>query len=129
MIYHAGLMPIDMIIANARNLLEHGIMGKANLKVAARDERGFSNEFNAMEYITSARVNFGMTLQEARTLSMTELHLLIKQKYPPAKGFTREEREQLAIEYKEKRDQDLGRKPKIAEWKKVSLNDFARSKK
>lgn len=122
--YKPGLMPINMIVANAKNLLEHGIIGKANLRVPARDEQGFSTEFNAAEYITSARVNFNMPVSEARQLSMTELHMLIKQKFPQKKGLTRDEINQLTAQYELERDQALGVKPKTHEWKKITLADL-----
>jgi hypothetical protein len=61
---------------------------------------------------------------------MTELHMLIKQKFPPAKGFTREEREALMAQYELEREQALGLKPKTHEWKKMTLSDVkARSMK
>lgn len=111
LIYQRGLMEINDIIAIAKNLLEHGIIGKANLRVAAREEDGYSDQFDAMSYITSARVNFNMSLDEAKNLTMTELHMLIKQKFPPSEGFTRHERFEIAKKY------ELDRAKRIAESK------------
>ena len=129
LVYVPGAISIDMIIALARNLLDHGIIGRANLRVPARDEKGYSAEFNAAEYITSARVNFNMPISEARQLSMTELHMMIKQKYPEPKGFTRAEIGVLTERYELERDQALGKKPKTHEWKKITLDEMTRSKK
>ncbi|MGM7948250.1 DUF6246 family protein, partial [Yersinia enterocolitica] len=55
----------------------------------------YSNEFNAMDYINSARIHFNMSRAEAEQLTMTEFQLLLKAKYPEDKGFTREEYDEI----------------------------------
>lgn len=101
LIYSPGLMPIEMIIASAKNLLDHGLIGKADFKVAQRDEKPneYSNEFDAMDYVDSARIHFGMSKSEALDLSMTEFHRLLKQKYPTKNGLTRDEYDAIADDY------------------------------
>lgn len=97
--YVPGIMPVSDIIIIARNLMEHGIIGKSPLKVPERlEEQGkkTTNEFHASQYIISARTHFDMTRDEAENLSMTELQMMIKNKYPEPKGLTKEER---AAEY------------------------------
>lgn len=97
--YVPGIMPVSDIIIIARNLMEHGIIGKSPLKVPERlEEQGkkTTNEFHASQYIISARTHFGMTRDEAENLSMTEFQMMIKNKYPEPKGLTKEER---AAEY------------------------------
>ena len=91
--YVHGLMPVNDIIIIARNLLDHGIIGKSPLKVPQRSEsqKKTTNEFNASQYIISARTHFGMTREEAEDLSMTEFQQMIKNKYPEPPGMTREE--------------------------------------
>ena len=91
--YVPGLMPVNDIIIIARNLLDHGIIGKSPLKVPQRSEsqKQTTNEFNASQYIISARTHFGMTREEAEDLSMTEFQQMIKNKYPEPPGMTREE--------------------------------------
>ena len=97
--YVPGIMPVSDIIIIARNLMQHGIIGKSPLKVPERlEEQGkkTTNEFHASQYIISARTHFDMTRDEAENLSMTEFQMMIKNKYPEPKGLTREER---AAEY------------------------------
>lgn len=97
--YVPGIMPVSDIIIIARNLMQHGIIGKSPLKVPERlEENGkkTTNEFHASQYIISARTHFDMTRDEAENLSMTEFQMMIKNKYPEPKGLTKEER---AAEY------------------------------
>lgn len=97
--YVPGIMPVSDIIIIARNLMQHGIIGKSPLKVPERlEEQGkkTTNEFHASQYIISARTHFDMTRDEAENLSMTEFQMMIKNKYPVPKGLTKEER---AAEY------------------------------
>lgn len=97
--YVPGIMPVSDIIIIARNLMQHGIIGKSPLKVPERlEEQGkkTTNEFHASQYIISARTHFDMTRDEAENLSMTEFQVMIKNKYPEPKGLTKEER---AAEY------------------------------
>lgn len=97
--YVPGIMPVSDIIIIARNLMQHGIIGKSPLKVPERlEEHGkkTTNEFHASQYIISARTHFDMTRDEAENLSMTEFQMMIKNKYPEPKGLTKEER---AAEY------------------------------
>lgn len=97
--YVPGIMPLSDIIIIARNLMQHGIIGKSPLKVPERlEEQGkkTTNEFHASQYIISARTHFDMTRDEAENLSMTEFQMMIKNKYPEPKGLTKEER---AAEY------------------------------
>ena len=97
--YVPGIMPVSDIIIIARNLMQHGIIGKSPLKVPERlEEQGkkTTNEFHASQYIISARTHFDMTCDEAESLSMTEFQMMIKNKYPEPKGLTKEER---AAEY------------------------------
>ena len=105
--YVPGIMPVSDIIIIARNLMQHGIIGKSPLKVPERlEEQGkkTTNEFHASQYIISARTHFDMTRDEAENLSMTEFQMMIKNKYPEPKGLTKEER---AAEYEQaKADRD-----------------------
>lgn len=97
--YVPGIMPVSDIIIIARNLMQHGVIGKSPLKVPERlEEQGkkTTNEFHASQYIISARTHFDMTRDDAENLSMTEFQMMIKNKYPEPKGLTKEER---AAEY------------------------------
>lgn len=114
--YAPGIMPVSDIIIIARNLMQHGIIGKSPLKVPERlEEQGkkTTNEFHASQYIISARTHFDMTREEAENLSMTEFQMMIKNKYPEPKGLTKEER---AAEY-EQAKADRERMKALAERK------------
>ena len=114
--YAPGIMPVSDIIIIARNLMQHGIIGKSPLKVPERlEEQGkkTTNEFHASQYIISARTHFDMTRDEAENLSMTEFQMMIKNKYPEPKGLTKEER---AAEY-EQAKADRERMKALAERK------------
>lgn len=114
--YVPGVMPVNDIIIIARNLLDHGIIGKSPLKVPQRSEsqKQTTNEFNASQYIMSARTHFGMTREEAEDLSMTEFQQMIKNKYPEPPGMTREEYDQA---YDDLQDMRAKRKAKAAKKK------------
>ena len=115
--YVPGIIPVSDIIIIARNLMQHGIIGKSPLKVPERlEEQGkkTTNEFHASQYIISARTHFDMTRDEAENLSMTEFQMMIKNKYPEPKGLTKEER---AAEYDQAKA-DRERMKALAERKK-----------
>lgn len=114
--YVPGIMPVSDIIIIARNLMQHGIIGKSPLKVPERlEEQGkkTTNEFHASQYIISARTHFDMTRDDAENLSMTEFQMMIKNKYPEPKGLTKEER---AAEYDQAKA-DRERMKELAERK------------
>lgn len=95
--YKLGKMPITNVIVLARELMTHGIIGKAKVRKLQRNEgkNEFTDSFNAIEYITAARAHFGMNREEAEQLTMTEFVMMLKAKYPDEKGFTREEYDEI----------------------------------
>lgn len=115
--YVPGLMPVNDIIIIARNLLDHGIIGKSPLKVPQRSEsqKQTTNEFNASQYIISARTHFGMTREEAGDLSMTEFQQMIKNKYPEPPGLTREQYDIVVNASMDDREKIKARKQKKKE--------------
>ena len=115
--YVPGVMPVNDIIIISRNLLDHGIIGKSPLKVPQRSEsqKKTTNEFNASQYIISARTHFGMTREEAEDLSMTEFQQMIKNKYPEPKGPTREQYDTVVDASKDDRAKIAARRQKRKE--------------
>ena len=115
--YVPGAMPVNDIIIIARNLLDHGIIGKSPLKVPQRSEsqEKTTNEFNASQYIISARTHFGMTREEAEDLSMTEFQQMIKNKYPEPPGLTREQYDIVVNASMDDREKIKARKQKKKE--------------
>lgn len=99
-VYRPGKMSFNDMIIIARSLITHGIIGKAKVRQLQRNEGGgATTEFNAFEYITSARINLNLSRGEAEQLTMTEFQMLLAAKYPEQKGFTREEYDQVADDY------------------------------
>lgn len=100
---------IDMIIF-AQSLITHGIIGKAKVRQLQRHKSGqTTSEFNAFEYISAARNHFGVSRHEAEQLTMTEFTMLLAAKYPDQKGFTREEYDQVADDYLERKARRLAK--------------------
>jgi hypothetical protein len=91
-VYRPGLIPKNDMIVIAQQLMQHGVIGKAKVRKLQRHESNkASREFNAFDYINSARNIFGMSRDDASNLTMTEFALLIAAKYPEQKGLTQEE--------------------------------------
>ena len=115
--YVPGLMPVNDIIIIARNLLDHGIIGKSPLKVPQRSESQAktTSEFNVSQYIISARTHFSISRKEAEDLSMTEFQQMIKNKYPEPKGLTREQYDTVVDASKDDRAKIAARKQRRKE--------------
>ena len=115
--YVPGVMPVNDIIIIARNLLDHGIIGKSPLKVPQRSESQAktTSEFNVSQYIISARTHFGISREEAEDLSMTEFQQMIKNKYPEPKGLTREQYDTVVDASKDDRAKIAARKQRRKE--------------
>lgn len=104
----------DMLVI-AQSLITHGIIGKAKVRKLQRHESGqTTSDFNAFEYISAARNHFGMSRAEAEQLTMTEFILLLNDKYPDQKGFTKEEYEAVTDDYFAKKAKRLERAKKAA---------------
>lgn len=103
-VYRKGAMPTSDIIVLARELIEHGIIGKAKVRRLQRHEtNNYVNEFRAFDYISSARHLFGMPRAEAEQLTMTEFQLMMNAKFPEQKGFTKDEYDETRDNYLAKR--------------------------
>lgn len=106
-IWKQGSMSLQDMLLVASSLITHGVIGKAKVRQLQRNEsKGTTSEFKAVDYINAARNHFAITRSEAENLTMTEFILLLNQKYPEQKGFTREEYDQVVDDYfamKEKR--------------------------
>lgn len=99
-VYRPGTMPKNDIIVIAQHLMQHGVVGKAKVRRLQRHENNETTKsFHAFDYISAARSHFSMPRSEASQLTMTEFQLLLANKYPDQKGFTREEYDTIADEY------------------------------
>lgn len=108
-VYRPGLMSKFEIIAIAQSLMTHGIIGKAKIRKLQRNENksGYTSEFIAFEYISAARSHLNMSRQEAEQLTMTEFQLMMSVKFPEKGGFTREEYDNIADAYEERKRKRL----------------------
>jgi len=96
-VYRPGELPKDFIIAVAQTLMQHGVIGKAKVRRLQRNEsNSYSQAFEVSDYIIAARNHFGMSRDDAASLTMTEFTLLLSAKYPEQKGLTKDEYEAVA---------------------------------
>ncbi|GAA0517234.1 DUF6246 family protein [Tatumella terrea] len=99
-IWRKGRIDANDLIVIASELIIHGIIGRAKVRLLQRHEsKATVKEFRAVEYINAARNHFGMARTEAENLTMTEFILLLNAKYPEQKGFTREEYDKVVDDY------------------------------
>ncbi|QDL32375.1 DUF6246 family protein [Serratia liquefaciens] len=109
-VFRRGRMPTSDIIVLAQALITHGIIGKAKVRKLQRHEsNSYVNEFKAFEYISAARNHFSMPRAEAEQLTMTDFQLLLAEKYPEQKGYTREEYDNAADDYFARRARKLAK--------------------
>ncbi|EFN03430.1 DUF6246 family protein [Actinobacillus pleuropneumoniae] len=110
--YKSGALSPKVIIAIARRLLEHGVIGCCKLDLNQEGENksnndDYSPEFNVIEYISLARTMFGISREEAESLTMTELQEMIKSKIPkkqaPKAVFSESEYDELMRAYEERK--------------------------
>lgn len=98
-VYSQGVMPQQDIVIFAQHLMQHGVVGKSTGRKLQRNEStDGAYEFMAFDYINAARIHFGMSLDEARCLTMTEFQNLLSEKYPQ-KGLTKEEYSNVADDF------------------------------
>lgn len=80
-LYQVGKMPTENIIALARSLLKHGMIGTKE-----SDGGGdYVPQWNPAEFIDLARTALKLPIAEAEQLTMTRFQRLIDQAYPDAK--------------------------------------------
>lgn len=106
LVYTRGALPYSDIITIARFLMMHGVIGCCSLDVPVNKSVGsYSNEFQAVEYISIARTAFGLSRQDAENLTMTEFQQLIKSQQPQKKSrhFTDDEYDRIMAEYEQSR--------------------------
>lgn len=111
LVWRPGSLSFSEILRVAGTLIAHGVIGKATVKRLQKDEgQSSTSGFKAIEYINSARTHFGMTREEAERLTMTEFVMLINAKYPPEKGYTKEEYDQTTDDFFAQRERRRARK-------------------
>lgn len=99
--YVPGRVPLDHIVALARCLLKHGIVGALpEPPRRADDEPTYTHEFDARGYVALAMAHLDQSEREAWNLTMTGLIGALRAKFPPqesdapgAKAPTKEQHE------------------------------------
>ena len=105
-----GLLQPQKILIIARNLLDYGVAGKAKIRISQRNEnKTYSSEFKITDYINNARIHLGLSLDDAKKLTMTEYIMLMANKYPDKDGFTREEYDKTLADYEKRRRERLAK--------------------
>lgn len=82
--YAPGAMPIDDIVAVARSLIVHGVVGAA--KPDSRrpvSDSDYMTEFKAAEYAATAIAHLGASEHEAWQMTMTSFAAAMRSKFPP----------------------------------------------
>lgn len=82
--YSPGAMPIDDIVAVARSLIIHGVVGAA--KPDSRrpvSDSDYMTEFKAAEYAATAIAHLGASEHEAWQMTMTSFAAAMRSKFPP----------------------------------------------
>lgn len=77
-----GMMPPGEQIIIARHLMQHGMVGIAKPGGTGAAEGGYTDRFDASEFIAAARVHLGLSSADAEALSMTELQRMLEMKFP-----------------------------------------------
>lgn len=82
--YSPGVMPIDDIVAVARSLIIHGVVGAAKPDTARPvTDANYMTEFKAAEYAATAIAHLGASEQEAWHMTMTSFSAAMRSKFPP----------------------------------------------
>lgn len=104
--YTPGRMPVHAIVALARQMMRHGVVGvplqQPNGKPLQNSD-DYTPEFNAAEYVAMAVAHLGMTIADAWQMTMTSLVQILASKFPPDKRTT-------------VTDKDLERNDKAVAW-------------
>lgn len=82
--YVAGVMPMEAILAIARSLVRHGVMGNIEpTSSTGKPEKGeYLSEFKAVDYASAAMAHLGMSESEAWAMTMTTFISAMRSKYP-----------------------------------------------
>lgn len=82
-----GAIPPGERVILARHLMRHGVVGTASPEKTGSG--GYSDRFEASEFIAAARVHLGLSAADAEALSMTELQRMLEMKFPDRDGASR----------------------------------------
>lgn len=86
MAYSPGKLPISDIVAIARGLIWHGVMGNVDPmsnKRPANEKKEYLSEFDASTFVYAAVAHLGLSESEAWRLTMTGFVTAMTAKFPP----------------------------------------------
>lgn len=86
MAYSPGQLPITDIVAIAKGLIWHGVMGNVDPnsnKRPANEKKEYLSEFDASSFVYSAVAHLGLSEAEAWNLTMTGFVTAMTAKFPP----------------------------------------------
>lgn len=89
--YTPGRMPVHAIVALARQMLRHGVVGvPLDEPVGKRltNKNDYSDQFKAAEYVAIATAHLGVSIGDAWQMTMTSLVQILAAKFPPDKRTT-----------------------------------------
>ena len=110
--YSRGAMAIDDIVAVARSLMLHGVVGAAKPDTSRAPQPGdFMTEFKASEYAAAAIAHLGASEAEAWRMTMTSFSAAMRSKFPPDPKKSEAPKPHTAAEY----DATMARLKKINE--------------
>jgi hypothetical protein len=106
--WHDGVMPSSERVIIAGHLMRHGIIGTAKPDGNKPVEKGqYADRFDASEYISAARVHFGLSSRDAEAISMTEFQKMLAMKFPdmnkPKRDVATKEEYDAAMSYYKER--------------------------
>lgn len=82
--YVPGLLPMADIVALAKSLIRHGVLGDAEPVKGEQPRKGdFLSEFKAADYAAIAIAHLGRTEAEAWAMTMTSFIAVMRSKFPP----------------------------------------------
>lgn len=89
--YAPGRMPVHAIVALARQMLRHGVVGVPLDEPAGKrltNKNDYSDQFKAAEYVAIATAHLGVSIGDAWQMTMTSLVQILAAKFPPDKRTT-----------------------------------------
>lgn len=85
--YQPGAMDMEAVLAIARCLMRHGVVGNAKRDTSKPvDEEDFNAEFVAADFVAHAIAHLGMPAAEAWQMTMTTFHGAMRAKFPAPPG-------------------------------------------
>lgn len=89
--YTPGRMPVHAIVALARQMMRHGVVGVPLDQPAGKpltNKNDYSDQFKAAEYVAIATAHLGVSIGDAWQMTMTSLVQILAAKFPPDKRAT-----------------------------------------